>query len=143
MSLISWCPGGLVDVDKWNAQLCDSFTVTAGPVDGSHTSAPSSEALTDDHVIEPQPYQGFPPELLDLPSSRKENHFLNHPASTLPRMNGPVVDIDILAVKHDGRSKSREDSFQHDRALLPTQRKFIDNSGNMTMSGARSSSFWF
>lgn len=143
ISLISWCPSGLVDVDKWNAQLCDSFTATVSPAEGTRISSPSSEALGDDPIIEPQPYQGFPPELLDIPSSRKEYHFLNHPASTLPRMNGPVVDIDILAVKHDGRSQGREDAFQDDRTLLPSQGKLINSSGNMTMSSARSSSFWF
>ena len=139
-SLVSWCPAGFVDVDAWNAELREPTTSITDPIEVSRTSAAFSETLGAEDNTNTPPYQGFPPEL--LANTRKENRFPNRPSSSLPRMNGQVVDLDIFTRKDDNQSQPREESFRDDRALLSSHRRPINNSADLTIGGPRSSSFW-
>jgi metal transporter CNNM len=139
-SLVSWCPAGLIDVDEWNAGLHDSPTITTGPIEIRCISALSSEGhRTEDTNINTLQYQGFPLELLT--TTRKENNFSNPPSSTLPRINSRIIDIKSFAERGDKSPRRRDESFHDDRALLPSQRRLINNSAAMSISGTRSSSF--
>jgi metal transporter CNNM len=140
ISVISWCPRGFADVDEWNTQLSDLPALEAGPREGPQSFGTSSDAAREEATTKPQPYRGFPPELLDPSNMRKEDHLPNQPANTLPRISGPFT---VLSGKHGDMPQPREESFHDNRALLPSQRRSINNSANMTVSGTRSSSFWF
>jgi metal transporter CNNM len=75
-----------------------------------------------------EPYDGFPPELLE---SKDENRVLNYDSKTLPRMGGSSEQVTPI----------REDSFHDDRSMLPSQSKVIVGEGLVVE--ARSSSLWW
>jgi metal transporter CNNM len=145
LSLVSWCPNGLVDVDKWNEGIYDSSAVdsSATLMVENHAPTPECEVQQDTDNIAPEPYGGFPPELLDVSNTGKENRTSKAVASTLPRMIGLRADVDSLVDRHDCVGPVREESFHDDRAMLPSQRRVINTSASMNMSGPRSSSLWF
>ena len=140
VSVFSWCPGGFVDVDEWNAQLSYLPALEAGSTKGPQSFETSPDAAREEVTTKPQPCRDFPPELLEPRCIRKENHVPNHPASTVPRISGLFITLSRM---HGDMPQPREESFHDDRALLPSQRRSINNSANMTVSGTRSSSFWF
>ena len=123
-SLMSWCHSGLIDIDKWNARLCHSITDTIAALEGSRTTLSSFEVPHEEKSTNSKPYQGFPPELLS--NTRKENHFLGHSPSTLPRMNYQTKEINLASENDNNQPQSRE-TFHDDRVLLPSQRRPIKN----------------
>ena len=139
-SLASWSPAGFVDVEAWNSQLQEPTTTITDSIEVSRTSAASSETLLPEDNTDAPSYQGFPLELLT--HTRKDNNFPNRPSSTLPRMNGQMVDLDVFAGKDDKQSRPREESFHDNRPLMSSQRLPINNSAVLNISGPRSSSFW-
>ncbi len=83
-----------------------------------------------------KPYDGFPPELLDL---NNENRVPNYESSTLPWMD---VMSDVMFGEMNYYDIHRRDkSFHDDRALLPSQRRITENSTSYW--AARSASFCF
>jgi metal transporter CNNM len=83
-----------------------------------------------------QPYDGFPPELLELEYD-KENRIPNYVSKTLPRMPGTSAsELEFTD------TPSRERSFHDDRAMLPSQRR-APNGSDMDTGGVRTSSLWF
>ena len=138
-SPMSWCPAGLIDIDEWNARVCHSIADTIVPLEGSRTILSSFEASHEEKSTNSNPYQGFPPE---LPSNtRKENHFLSHLPSTLPRMNYQTNEINLASENDNNQPRSRE-TFHDDKVLLPSQRRPIKDNLAVSIRGTRSSSFW-
>jgi metal transporter CNNM len=58
----------------------------------------------------------------------------------LPRLV-PALDFERMAGRASGETLVRDKSFHDDRALLPSQRRALEN--NSSYSGMRSTSFWF
>jgi metal transporter CNNM len=139
LSLVSWYPVGLIDVDEWTARLGDSIT-TIGPRDGSRSLLPPPGSLLDEKSIKANQYQGFPPELLT--NTRKENHFPNYLSCTLPKMNRQTRDLSLVSGKDGDQPRPREETFHDDRPLLPSQRRLLYSSATTSIQGTRSSSFW-
>jgi metal transporter CNNM len=83
-----------------------------------------------------QRYDGFPPELLELEYD-KENRIPNYVSKTLPRMPGLSASD-----RESTDTPFRERSFHDDRALLPSQRRALNDS-DADLGGIRSSSLWF
>lgn len=138
-SLMSWCPSGLIDIDEWNARLCHSIADTIVPLEGSRTALSSFEASHEEKNTNLKPWQGFPPELLS--NTGKENSFLSHLPSTLPRMNYQTKEINLASENDNNQPRSRE-TFHDDRVLLPGQRRPIKDNLAVSIRGTRSSSFW-
>lgn len=82
-------------------------------------------------------YEGFPPELLD--AEDKENRGSRYASNTMPRLVGNLKEEHA---KKRNVTPHREKSFHDDRALLPSQRKLVDEEGNIVVS-PRASSLWF
>lgn len=79
------------------------------------------------------PYDGFPPELLDLKYD-KRSRVPNYASRTLPHIQGFKSSEDESC-----DTPARENSFHDDRALLPSQHRALSNSA-MNTNGARFSS---
>jgi len=127
ISLSSWYPG---DDGLGPRVSCPSSTSLMGLPSRSQINS-HGEATSG-----PEPYDGFPPELLD---SGKDNSNLAYASKTLPRMIGLTADLD--AERERREVVAREQSFHDDRALLPSQRRIMEGSGSFGVT--RSSSLWF
>jgi hypothetical protein len=94
-------------------------------------------------IAENGPYDGFPAELLDSINLSRENPVPNYASKTFPRMqDGIGSKMDDQFEKESCDTPVREQSFQDDRILLPSQRRAINSSLTTNMDGMRSSSFW-
>ncbi|KAL2065398.1 hypothetical protein VTL71DRAFT_3068 [Oculimacula yallundae] len=135
-SIMSWSSD---DDARQMTSVYDAF-----PVSASENHDPDLEQKSLDVVPEesetPEPYDGFPPELLDITS--KQNRHLDYASKTLPRSLGADLTLEDFAEKRNNTTPpAREGSFHDDRAMLPSQRRLPENSSNGL--GARSSSLWF
>lgn len=84
-------------------------------------------------------YDGFPMELLD--DKNQENRTPKYVSATMPRTIG-TEELEIFECMGKKSPRGREVSFHDDRALLPSQRKFIEqNEGSV--SNTRRTSIWF
>ncbi|KAE8443454.1 hypothetical protein EG329_001851 [Mollisiaceae sp. DMI_Dod_QoI] len=84
-------------------------------------------------------YDGFPMELLDY--ANKENRILKYISSTMPRTKG-AVNFDTFESTSDKEFHERESSFHDDRALLPSQRRAMEQNEE-SITGIRRTSLWF
>jgi metal transporter CNNM len=136
--------GDTITLSSWYGERCNELSdedcthiYDAFPVPPS--SRPGENiAVMKSIEEEPKPYDGFPPELLD--NENKENRLPKYASKTLPRLV-PSFDFERTAGRASGETLVREKSFHDDRALLPSQRRALENNSNY--SGMRSTSFWF
>lgn len=99
----------------------------------NHSTTTLEERKPTDTVAN-APYNGFPPDLLDI---SKENQLNKYKPATVPRNFGPPLDADAST---EG-DLSNEYGLRDDRANLPSQRKRIDT--QIIPVGPRSSSLWY
>ncbi|KAI6709098.1 hypothetical protein JHW43_008361 [Diplocarpon mali] len=135
-SLFSWSSS-----DEAHQMTCayDASPVPAGEKPRTPPTHDSLNATTEEKEP-PEPYPGFPAELLE--DRMKENRVPKFSSKTLPRNVGNEIDFGTLCqVQNADIPPARESSFHDDRALLPSQRRLLDHSS--TGLATRSSSLWF
>lgn len=139
VSISSWRYDDPYDIDDLNSRLYStSFAAsTMAKIHDGHVHVPSTAVKPTTESSPPVPYEGFPPELLDQP---KENQVLDFASQTLPRMSFPG-GLEASTDKHSCHTPAREDSFDDDRAMLPSQNRAMNSSTGLR--GMRSTSFWF
>ncbi|KAH6716281.1 hypothetical protein BKA61DRAFT_341098 [Leptodontidium sp. MPI-SDFR-AT-0119] len=136
VSLMSWSSD---DDAHQMACVYDAFPVPAGEINEPSVLPKILEAITMEKE-QTKPYDGFPPELLDI--TNKDNRLPDYASKTLPRSTRTELNLEDLAEKtSDAIPPAREGSFHDDRAMLPSQRRLLENSSNGF--GTRSSSLWF
>jgi metal transporter CNNM len=113
--------------DEVNSALYNAFPVPASGQE-RHEWSLSRDLNTIEEAEQKKPYDGFPPELLEV---QDENRISNYDSKTMPRLPGSF----------ELETRSRERSFHDDRAMLPSQRKAMQ--GENVVIGARSSSLWW
>jgi metal transporter CNNM len=90
-----------------------------------------------------QAQEGFPLQFPESNHSGQENRLFPYASRTLPRMVGLTVDTTVRTDGSGYQTPVREESFQDDRALLPSQRRIMNSSATMSLGIGRSSSLWF
>ncbi|EKD15663.1 hypothetical protein MBM_06291 [Drepanopeziza brunnea f. sp. 'multigermtubi' MB_m1] len=131
-SLMSWSS----DDDAHLFRVYDAYPVPAGE---RHEVSFFNNSLsgTSEGREKTKPYDGFPPELLDI--TNKNNRVPDFVSKTLPRSMANQLARGLCEERETPRA--REGSFHDDRAMLPSQR--MNLTGSLGPGGNRSLSLWF
>ncbi|KAH7333415.1 hypothetical protein BKA65DRAFT_553762 [Rhexocercosporidium sp. MPI-PUGE-AT-0058] len=136
VSLMSWSSD---DDAHQMTSVHDAFPVPSGETNKPFPLQTRHGAVTMGKE-QAKPYDGFPLELLDI--TNKDHRLPDYVSKTLPRSIGTELNLEDLAEKsNDATPPARDGSFHDDRAMLPSQRRLLEDSS--IRLGTRCSSLWF